>query len=80
LLVDTVSGGIVDLTVDATHYSFSTTTLFNGTNTSYAALAESGDTGSESGTVDNFTVSVPEPASLGLLAVGCVALLRRRRA
>jgi hypothetical protein len=31
-------------------------------------------------TVDTETAAVPEPASLGLLAVGTMALLRRRRA
>lgn len=39
-----------------------------------------GGTGAQAFVVDNFSLAVPEPASLGLLSLGALALLRRRSA
>ncbi len=44
-------------------------------------LFVNGETGtSNSVAIDNLTVSVPEPTSLGILSIGAMAMLRRKRA
>jgi hypothetical protein len=58
--------------------SASTAGGFNGLNS--IAWGCGNDAGVECGIVDNIVVAIPEPASLGLLALGGIALLRRRRA
>ncbi|HWB55203.1 MAG TPA: PEP-CTERM sorting domain-containing protein [Tepidisphaeraceae bacterium] len=45
----------------------------------WAGGGSDSNTGSQSAVVTNAALSVPEPASLGLLSIGALGLLRRRR-
>ena len=88
--VNTATGGISNISLQgsaADYSSFDSTALFTDSATANAGIYDSSTTGGavNTGNVDNFKVAaaVPEPATLGLTAIGGVALLlvsRKRKA
>lgn len=77
--VDTASGDISNVTFNGTPIADFTTTGFTSAATANVGIVS--DFGSNGITFDNLNVSsaVPEPATLGLVALSGLALLRRRR-
>ena len=81
--VNTTTGAITNVTFngnnDTASFPSTSVTGFTAAATQYAAFYGSTDTNINfTGYVDNFTVA-PEPASLGLLGLGALGLLARRR-
>ncbi|MEL7238528.1 MAG: PEP-CTERM sorting domain-containing protein, partial [Planctomycetota bacterium] len=73
---DAGDAGTVSLTVNGTFLGSEAVT-FDGVSSGVATL--SSNIGGDSATLDNLVVAIPEPASLGLLGLGGLALLRRRK-
>jgi hypothetical protein len=67
--------GNYTLTIGSDTWSFANATFTGG----FGGLYYDDPHGQPSVIYDNFALTVPEPASLGLLALGGLALLRRRR-
>ena len=81
--VDTTTGNIAHVTFDGFPINFGaaeSSGLFTDAATTYAGNYAGSGSGDTFGSLDNFTIITPEPASLGLLAAGGLVLLWRRRA
>jgi hypothetical protein len=78
--VDTTTGAISNVSIPGSSSSYVfTTSAFTDAATAYAGFGMQGGTTAQ-GNVDNFSVStVPEPATVALLALGGLMMLPRRR-
>ena len=78
--VSTATGLISRVTLDGAAVALTAPAgLFTPANTADVGFTVSANALGESATYDNLTVSVPEPASVGLAAFAVVGLLGRRR-
>lgn len=79
--VNTATGSISSLTFDGQSVATPATTIFAGSATNLAGFYSTSSAVSDNGYIDNFNLSspdnvaVPEPATLGLFALGAVGLL-----
>jgi hypothetical protein len=80
---NTTTGLVSNVLLDGSPISLtpliSSAGLFTPADTAFAGFTASANALGESATYDNFAVAVPEPTSVGILAFGAAAILRRRR-
>ena len=83
--VDTATGRVTRVSLSGSNADFSSivavaNNIFTYAQTTYAGLIVSANNGGKVGYADNFVVStVPEPATIGLIGLGSVGVLSRRR-